>query len=107
MSEVLQISLILAVIVYFVFVFLGLKKGRLALKYTLLWLLFGIVQLLMAIFPNAVRDIFAHIGIEIASNGVFAVVLFFVLAILISITSVISKMNDKITVLTQQLSLCR
>ena len=50
MNLYLKISLIVAIILYFVFLFTLLKRNSLALKYTLLWLLTGIIMLLVVIF---------------------------------------------------------
>ena len=44
--------MILAVAVYFVLLFLLLKKRSLHLKYTLLWIFSGILMLVLAVFPR-------------------------------------------------------
>ena len=48
-SRTLQIVMILAVAVYFVLLFLLLKKRSLHLKYTLLWIFSGILMLVLAV----------------------------------------------------------
>ena len=57
---------------------------------------------LIALFPNVFEAMIHKIGIVEMTNGLFAVVLFAVLIILISITSIVSKMNARIRQLVQQ-----
>ena len=47
----LKVSLLAAVLVFFIIVLSMLKRRRLTLKYTLLWLLTGVVMLIFVVFP--------------------------------------------------------
>lgn len=105
MQLTLRLILFIAIIVYFAIVFHMLKRNQLKLRYTLLWLLFGIAMLFMNCFPQLTSNIIKATGIEVASNGVFASVLFFLIIIMIFLTSVISMMNDKIKTLTQTMAI--
>lgn len=105
MSKVLQVSLILGMILYFYILFRLIKRKSLDLKYTLLWIFSGIIMLLIAIFPGIMVAITRFIGIIDVTNGVFALILFFVLIILMSITGIVSKMKEKNKQLIQACSL--
>ena len=105
MSLYLRITLILALMVYFLFVFSLLKKGRLELKYTLLWLLAGGIMALVVIFPNEFMLLMNAIGIVEGVNGVFATVIFLIIIILMSITSIVSVLNARFRKLTQRCAL--
>ena len=48
----LRITLLIAVILYFIIILFYLKNKALELKYTLLWIFAGIIMLLMVIFPQ-------------------------------------------------------
>lgn len=102
MNLYLRISLIVAIILYFVFLFTLLKRNSLALKYTLLWLLTGIIMLLVVIFPGILEVPLRAIGIVEWTNGIFALILLFLIVICITITSIVSKMNEHNRKLTQQ-----
>ena len=102
MNLYLRISLIVAIVLYFVFLFTLLKRNSLALKYTLLWLLTGIVMLFVVIFPGIIETPLRAIGIVEWTNGIFALILLFLIIICITITSIVSKMNDHNRKLTQR-----
>ncbi len=101
----LQLFSLGVVILYFVIIFVLLKKKRFELRYSLLWLLAGVVMLVLVIFPNLLMNVTALLGIEVASNGLFAACIFFIVVILISLTTVISGFANKIKSLTQHIAL--
>lgn len=97
----LRISLICGLIVYFVLILLLLKKREISLKYTLLWLAAGMFMGILVIWPEILHMIISKIGIESNMNGLFILAIAFVMVILMSITSIVSKQSDKIRSLTQ------
>lgn len=94
MNSTLRLSLILGLIIYFMILVQLIKKNKLDLKYTLLWLFSGIVLLLIAIFPNIIIFIIKFLGIVELTNGLFLLVIFFILIIMMSITGIVSKMKN-------------
>ncbi len=102
MNTILRIALWTALFLYFGGIFYLLKKRLLELRYTLLWIFSGIVMMLIVIFPAAFERLMNRIGIIEATNGLFAVVLFLLLVILVSMTSALSKMNRQIKTLAQK-----
>lgn len=101
MSFKLIIFLWIAVIFYFLCIFFLLKRKKLSLKYSLMWLFSGTIILLIILFPNVFNALMYKIGIVNASNGLFAICIFLFLIILLMLTSIISNMNNKIKVLIQ------
>ena len=95
MSVSLKIIFLTALLFYFLGVFVLLRKKTLLLKYTLLWILAGIVMTLVVIFPEIIVGFTKMIGIETVTNCLFALCIFFVILILMSITAIVSKMNEK------------
>lgn len=102
MNISLRLTLVTALLIYYIVLFYLLRKRALTLKYTLLWLISGIVMVLIVVFSELFEKLMRFIGIIEMTNGVFAVVCFVVLIILISITSIVSKMNEKMRQLVQQ-----
>lgn len=102
MNLTLRISIAVALLLFFVVIFCLLRKKSLALKYTLLWLAFGGVMVLIAAFPNAFWFLLRLIGIVEVYNGLFAVMIFALIIILISITAIVSKQNEKLRQLIQK-----
>lgn len=101
----LQIAMLLAVVLYFVLVFHLLKRKSLNLKYTLLWLFSGVVMLLLAAFPHVLSVFAAIVGIYEPTNALFAVIFFCIIIILMSLTAIVSKLNEKSKRLIQSIAL--
>lgn len=106
MNTTLRVTLLTALILYLLWIFFLLKKRRLQLRYTLLWLLLGVVMFLIALFPKPFMFLMGSIGIIEPTNGLFAALLFLLLIILISMTSIISNMNTQIRMLAQKFAHC-
>lgn len=105
MSQKLQIIVLLAVITYFWILLQMLKKNRLNLKYTLLWIFSGCLMLVIALFPGLLAIFSEFVGIVEPTNALFAVILFCGIIILMSLTSIISKMNEQIKRLAQTMAM--
>lgn len=100
----LRIVLIIGVLAYFVIIFMFLKKKALELKYTLLWLAAGVVLAVMVVWPNTLVWFIHLLGIEGNMNGLFILSIVFLVMILMSITSIVSRQTEKIKKLTQTIS---
>lgn len=105
MNIILQISFIIGMLIYFYILFYLIKKKSLNLKYTLLWIFSGLIMLIILIFPNIMISITKFLGIVDTTNGLFALIIFFILIILMSITGIVSKMKEKNKQLVQQCAL--
>lgn len=105
MNEYLRISLLIGIAVYFICIFFLLKKNSLNLKYTLLWIFLGIVFLLVVIFPVILKVPMQQIGVVEWTNGLFALLLLILLIIDMSITAIVSKLNERMRKLVQQCAL--
>ena len=103
-SSTLRIVLIIGVVVYFVMILMFLKNKALALKYTLLWMLAGIVLGMMVIWPEILTYFIRMLGIASNMNGLFIACIAFIIMILMSLTSIVSKQADKIKNLTQTIA---
>ena len=97
----LRIALLLGIVLYFVILFLLLRKKTLSLRYSLLWLFSGVIMLIFTLFPQLLSAITLLLGIEVQSNALFAILFFCVLMILMSVTAIISRQNEYIKRLVQ------
>ena len=102
MNDVFLLSTAVLVGGFLLVVIVLLKHKKLYLKYALLWLLTGLVMLLLALFPGILGSVFKLLKIQVYSNGIFAILLFFFLVIMMSLTSIVSVQNSKIRRLTQE-----
>lgn len=101
----LRISLIAAVICYFIAILYFLKQRALNLKYTLLWLVAGLVMGLLVAIPELLVKIIRIFGIQDNMNGLFIFMIGFIILILLSLTSIASRQNGKLRLLTQELAI--
>ena len=62
-------------------------------------------MLVVVIFPIIMEEITRILGIVDVTNALFALMLFFVLIILMSITGIVSKMNERNRKLIQECAL--
>lgn len=97
----LQVFLIVCVFIYLAIIIQLLRKKKLNLRYTLIWLLAATAMLVMGFFPNLVVALTGLVGIQIPSNFVFVIEGIFVLMILLSLTSIVSNLSNKVLRLTQ------
>ena len=100
----LRLVLIVGVVVYFTIILTFLKNKTLHLRYTLLWLAAGVILGIMVIWPNTLICFIHMLGIESNMNGLFIVCIAFIIMILMSLTSIISRQADKIKNLTQTIA---
>lgn len=101
----LRVTLIIAVVCYFILILYFLKNKALNLKYTLLWLLAGAVMGLLIIFPEMLVRIIHIFGISDNMNGLFIICIGFMLMILMALTSIASRQNMKIRLLVQEIGI--
>lgn len=95
MNITLRIFLAIAIIFFLVIIINLLRKQKLNLQYSLIWLFSVFVLLLLITFPEIVYWISRIVGIETPVNVVYVIEAMFVLLILLSITIIISDLNEK------------
>ena len=105
MSYTLRIVLIVGIIIYYFIVVRLLKKGRLTLKYSLLWLLMGVVMAILVIFPHLLKIVCDALGIVYGMNGLFTCAIVFLLMLSMALTAIVSKQTDRINNLVQESAL--
>lgn len=104
-NTALRIALAVGIVVFYIVLFMMLKRKQLILKYTLLWMLSGLVLLFILIFPEAVVVFSYTIGVENPVNAVFLCFAGFSLLLSLSLTSIVSQISDKNRSLVQSVAL--
>ena len=82
-----------------------IAKGRLKLRYSLLWLFMSLVVVFFSIYPEPIFQLSALLGFEKPSNFLLLCGVFFLLIICISLTAIVSKQDEKIKNLVQDLAI--
>lgn len=101
----LQVTLSVAVICYFIIILYYLKKRMLELKYTLIWLVAGVVMGVMIYFPELLVKFVGIFGIQSNMNGLYILCIAFIFMILMTLTSIASRQQLKIRILIQEISM--
>lgn len=92
-------------LLFMIYVIWLVSKGRLSLKYSLLWLALSMAMLLICLFSKQVGDFTYLLGFKVFSNFVFVVGLCFLLIVTLALSSIASKQAVAIKTLTQRLAL--
>ena len=107
MSTSLMISSILFSLFIIVSVLIMLRKGKINIKYSLIWLLLFTLLLIAALIPNFLVWITNLLGFKTASNMVISIILAVLVIITIALTVIVSKQDKKIRLLIQELSMLK
>ncbi|MEG1863241.1 MAG: DUF2304 domain-containing protein [Oscillospiraceae bacterium] len=97
----LQYLLILGAFSLLVMIIWLIKKGKLEVKYAIIWLTFSFVMILFAVWPGLVFILGDIIRVINPVNFIFLTQIIFILLILLSVSAVISGFSKKIKRLAQ------
>ena len=103
----IQIEMTIAAIVLFIIIIICLKRNSMSIKNSIAWLLLPIIFALIAIFPEPLTE-FAHwLGFETLANFIFLVTIALLIVLCFFLTLSVSKQQQKITKLIQELSIIK
>ena len=101
MTTVFRIILLVCVLVYLLVILALMRRGRMSLKYSLIWFLSGVILLICAIFPQVISFFTRLMGIYSDTNAVFFIGVCFLILIVLSLTSIVSGQSERIRTLVQ------
>ena len=101
----LRVVLIVAIIVYFIMILIFLKNKTLELRYTLLWMFAGMMLAVLVIWPELLGRLVRLVGIQSNMNGLFIMAIAFIVMIMMSLTSIVSRQKNKIRHLIQEIAI--
>jgi len=102
MSALLLRFAFFVILAYFLLIVYLIKKKKFLLRYGILWLMSGLVMLVFILFPNILHTGTGIFGIELASNGIFAMCIFLVIMILVFLTVIVTDFANRIKKLAQR-----
>lgn len=103
--SIVRIALIAAGLAFASVIVRLVKRKQLTMKYSFLWIILLFVILLCAILPIIPYRISDILGFETPANFIFLVAIFFLLAIALSLSIIVSKQQRKITTLIQEVAI--
>lgn len=107
MSLPLMIALAVFSIILIVLVSTLLVKGKIPIKYSLLWYGFAILILLVGLIPEAFAMLGRLIGFKIMSDLVVGVILVVLIFLNIALTVMIASQRHRINIVSQEVALLK
>ena len=104
MGSSLRLGLLIASLIAFSFVLFFVINKKLNIKYSIVWLLWAISTLVMAIFPETFYQFSHLVGIEIPVNAVFLIMIGLLYGLTFYVYIMISKHNQEIIRLTYEVA---
>ena len=101
MTRRFQIILIVGIVLILLFILNMIRKRKLELKYSLVWLIVLGVLLVLACMPEKLNDIANALGIYSPINMIFFFGFVFSLAIIFVLTVTVSRLSARIRRLAQ------
>lgn len=101
MSATLRILLVVVSLFTLFIVVKKIRKAQLQIEYTLFWVFFCGILVLLSIFPGIAVWFSNFLGLQSPSNLIFLVIIFVLVVKLFSQTLEISKLDTKIQKLVQ------
>ena len=105
MSDRLRVILFILVILSVLAGIRMIHRGKLSLKYSLLWLGMALALIIAVLFPEVIYWLAGLCGVDLPINMLFTAFAFFSLLMIFSLTSIVSQLNDQNRRQTQQLAL--
>lgn len=103
----LQIIVIILAVLFLIYIIKMICKGKLELKYSLTWLLTGIVFITMSLYPKLLNKVANLLYIISPMNALFFIVIGLLLIIIFTLTVTISKYKKQITSISQELGILK
>lgn len=104
MGSGLRLGLLIASIIALGFVLVFVANKKLNIKYSIVWILWALLSLVMAVFPQIFYDFSRLVGIELPVNAVFLIMIALLYGLTFYVYCMISKHNSEIVQLTYELS---
>ena len=107
MSIILRVLLIVGALLLMAFMLKRIRQSKLKIEYTIFWIVFSGILVLMGIFPKVFSWISGLIGFQSPINMIYLVIIFVLIVKMFFMTIQISQLENKIDNLTQQVAIDR
>ena len=84
-----------------------LRRRQLSEKYTVLWLVVGVVLLVLTVFPNVLVSISRSAGVTIPANLLFFVAIVFLICVALHLSWELSRLENETRKLAEDLAILR
>lgn len=105
MSIGLRILLVLFSALTLLYMIRKIRNSKLQIEYSIFWIIFSLLLLLMSLFPGAVIFLANLLGIQSTVNFVFLCIIFILMLKIFMMTIELSQLENKVKELTQKISI--
>ena len=105
MSVLLRVLLIVGAVSMLVFMLNKIRQARMKIEYTVFWVIFASILILMGVFPTLFYAISDFIGFQSPISMVYLVIIFVLIIKSFFMTIHISQLENKIDNLVQQVAI--
>lgn len=107
MSRNLTFSLLAVAAILFAATVYFLQKGKISLKYSLLWFCISLILFCCSFLPGWLICITGFLGFQTTSNLIIGILFVLLFVICMILTIMVSSQNRKITLLIQEVSILK
>ena len=107
MSKSLIIALIVFSIIWIFIILRSIRKGKLSIKYSLIWLLMALTILFVGIFPSFMEFVSELFGFITISNFVIGIIISLLMFITLVLTHIVTEQKNQIKTLTQEIGILK
>lgn len=107
MSVLIRILLIISAFLMLMFMLKKIHQAKLKIEYTIFWIAFASILVIMGIFPEVLYKISYFIGFQSPISMVFLIIIFVLIIKMFFMTLQISLLEHKIEALAQQIAIDR
>ena len=100
-----RVLLVIASLIFFAIVLMGIRKSKMALNMASIWVVWGIGIVLIALLPEIVSYISALLGIYSSINTLFFIMLFILYCFAFYLCVKVSILDEKLKNLIQYVSI--
>jgi hypothetical protein len=107
MSVLIRVLLILSACLMLVFMLKRIRQAKLKIEYTIFWIAFASLLVVMGVFPEVIYKISDLIGFQAPISMVYLVIIFVLILKMFFMTLQISQLEHKVDALAQQIAIDR
>lgn len=107
MSAFLRVILVIGAMAMLLFMLKRIRYAKLKIEYTVFWIVFAAILVLMGVFPKLFYAIANLVGFQSPISMVFLIIIFVLIVKMFFMTIQISHLENKIDSLVQQIAIDR
>ena len=105
MSGILRVVLLISALIMAVWILRKIYKCKVKMGDAIFWFFMATILAILGFFPTISYEMTALMGIQSPANFIFLVILFLLMEKIFTLSITLSKLEDKVTVLSAELAL--